>query len=167
MELFASEMRARRFWLDKPLGSGSGRFWLGWLYEGLSDFGRSIWRPFVIWAVIQILAALVFFVIFIVRMAPDAEGRLSSLPCISGDGAPLAEAALLSLSNGTVIGSVNAERIKIAQACLFGVENDPEGLASVPKLPVFAALFSILQTVLSAIALFLIGLSIRNDFRIQ
>ncbi len=49
-EFFAQEMRARRFFLDRPFGAGSGRFWFGWLYGGLSNFGRSFARPLIVWA---------------------------------------------------------------------------------------------------------------------
>lgn len=47
MEFHAQEIRCRRFWEDYPSWNGRGvtRFWLGWIYGGLSDFGRSIVRP--------------------------------------------------------------------------------------------------------------------------
>jgi hypothetical protein len=48
-EFFAQELRCRRFWHDKPLGKGLARFWIGYLYGGVSDFGRSIVRPMVLW----------------------------------------------------------------------------------------------------------------------
>jgi hypothetical protein len=54
-EFFAQEMRCRRFWHDKPFGRGFTAFWLGILYSGVSDFGRSISRPFTLW-VLSVLA---------------------------------------------------------------------------------------------------------------
>lgn len=59
-EFFAQELRCRRFWLDRPFGEGLGRFWFGWLYGGLSDFGRSFGRPLLIWALSIPLFALVY-----------------------------------------------------------------------------------------------------------
>jgi hypothetical protein len=59
-EFFAQEMRCRRFWLDRPFGEGLGRFWFGWLYGGLSDFGRSFGRPLLIWMLSIPLFALVY-----------------------------------------------------------------------------------------------------------
>jgi hypothetical protein len=167
MELFANEMKARRFWLDRPLGSGSGRFWLGWLYDVFSDFGRSISRPTIGWCLIQVISAAFYFGLFIVQTPALAPNSVAGAPCISGRGAPIAEAFVLALSNGLVVGGVNSERIKIAQACLFGVENDPAGLVGVPRFPVSGVVVSIVESILSVVTLFLIGLSIRNNFRIQ
>lgn len=53
---FAQELRCRRFWHDKPLGKGRAKFWLGWAYGGISDFGRSLFRPAALW-----VASIFFF----------------------------------------------------------------------------------------------------------
>lgn len=57
---FAQELRCRRFWQDRPLGRGLARFWLGWLYGGVSDFGRSLMRPLVLWAISIFAFALIY-----------------------------------------------------------------------------------------------------------
>jgi hypothetical protein len=62
-EFFARELRCRRFWLDRPFGEGLGRFWFGWLYGALSDFGRSFGRPLLVWALSIPLFALVYLVL--------------------------------------------------------------------------------------------------------
>lgn len=49
-EFFAQELRCRRFWHDRPLGSGMSRFWFGLLYASTSNFGRSVIRPLLLWA---------------------------------------------------------------------------------------------------------------------
>ncbi len=59
-EFFAQEVRCRRFWLDKPFGEGMGRFWFGWLYGGLSNFGRSFGRPLMTWLLSIPLFALLY-----------------------------------------------------------------------------------------------------------
>jgi len=57
---YAEELRAARFWRQRPLGRGTGRFWLGWVYGGLANFGRSVLRPLVLWVVTTVLFALVY-----------------------------------------------------------------------------------------------------------
>jgi uncharacterized protein YjbI with pentapeptide repeats len=59
-EFLAQEVRCRRFWLDRPFGEGMSRFWFGWLYGGLSNFGRSFGRPLIAWIVSIPLFALVY-----------------------------------------------------------------------------------------------------------
>jgi hypothetical protein len=59
-EFFAQELRSRRFWHDTPGGRGFARFWMGWLYGGISDFGRSIVRPMVLWAASILIFTLVY-----------------------------------------------------------------------------------------------------------
>jgi hypothetical protein len=59
-EFFAQELRCRRFWLDKPLGRGVTRFWLGWLYGGISNFGRSLTRPLALWAATVFVFSLIY-----------------------------------------------------------------------------------------------------------
>lgn len=57
---YAQEVRAARFWRHKPVGRGAGPFWLGWLYGGISDFGRSALRPLLLWVVTTFVFALVY-----------------------------------------------------------------------------------------------------------
>lgn len=59
-EFFAQELRCRRFWHDKPLGRGLARFWIGWLYGGVSDFGRSLVRPVILLGISTLAFSLVY-----------------------------------------------------------------------------------------------------------
>jgi hypothetical protein len=81
-EFYAQELRCRRFWHDRPFGNGLTRFWIGWLYGGVSDFGRSLVRPVVLW----VASILVFTLIYL------GERRASHFATAPGpvpDGAPL------------------------------------------------------------------------------
>ena len=77
-EFFAQEVRCRRFWLDKPFSEGMSRFWFGWLYGGLSDFGRSFGRPLVAWMVSIPLFALIY-------LAERRGAYLSGNPAAAAD----------------------------------------------------------------------------------
>jgi hypothetical protein len=59
-EFFAQELRCRRFWHDQPLGKSFARFWIGYLYGGVSDFGRSIVRPMVLWLATILVFTLLY-----------------------------------------------------------------------------------------------------------
>ncbi len=48
-DYFASELKALRFRAHHPYGQNWVLFWLGLVYESLSDFGRSVWRPVMLW----------------------------------------------------------------------------------------------------------------------
>ena len=80
-EFFAQEMRARRFFLDKPFGKGIGRFWFGWIYGGVADFGRSFARPLVVWALSIPLFALAYLAARVgVQPASSAAPAVEKLP---------------------------------------------------------------------------------------
>ncbi len=59
-EYFAQEIRCRRFWLDRPMGKGRAKFWLGWAYGAMSNFGRSLMRPALAWVVNILVFTLVY-----------------------------------------------------------------------------------------------------------
>jgi hypothetical protein len=81
-EFFAQELRSRRFWHDKPFGRGLARFWIGWVYGGISDFGRSIARPVALW----LAAVLVFALVYLGQRRAD---YFLTAPAPMSDGAPL------------------------------------------------------------------------------
>lgn len=94
-EFFAQELRARRFWIDHPFGHGLGRFWLGWLYGGLSDFGRSVGRPLLCWALTVPLFALVYLamrrsVYFAGAPSPVATAAVPPFPSWPAEPSPAA-----------------------------------------------------------------------------
>ncbi len=80
LEFFSGEIRSARFAGDWPLpwpvwkaGAWSGflRFWAGLLYQLLSNFGRSLLRPFFSWSL-----CIVIFAVFFLGQSPDlAEAR--------------------------------------------------------------------------------------------
>lgn len=164
LDIFASEMRSRRFWQDHPFGSGAGRFWFGLIYGSISDFGRSVWRPLIIWLLALFAGVCLHLVAFAFETNVSFSNVLS-VQCVEGTENPLAESTYLSLAHGAVFGMGNPERVKIAQRCLFGVENSATGLSSVPRLPISMAIFSIFHSFIAGICFFLAGLAIRNNFR--
>lgn len=164
LDFYASEMRARRFWQDKPMGRGAGRFWFGLLYDIASDFGRSIWRPLAIWWV-ALSVAVTFNLISFSGTQNISLSQIPAAKCVDGPDVPVNEAIYLALAQGAVFGVGNPERVKISQRCLFGVENSATGLSSVPKMPVSVAIASVVHSMISGVCLFLLGLAIRNNFR--
>ncbi len=69
MKFFAGEIKSARFVSDFPLTwriwsgkawSSVARFWFGWLYQVVADFGRSLFRPFMLWLATIALATLFF-----------------------------------------------------------------------------------------------------------
>ncbi len=76
---FAQELRARRFFFDRPFGEGRARFWFGWLYGGLSNFGRSFARPLLAWALSIPIFALAYLA---------ARGTMSAAPAPLPSSAP-------------------------------------------------------------------------------
>jgi len=77
---YAHELRAARFWRHRPLGRGAGRFWLGWLYGGIANFGRSVLRPLAIWAVTTVLFALVYLGLRDTPAPTPTEARFPAWP---------------------------------------------------------------------------------------
>ena len=52
MAAFAGELRAQRFREHSPFDfrkGFAGRFWVGFLYQHIANFGRSFWRPLELW----------------------------------------------------------------------------------------------------------------------
>ncbi|MGP0040395.1 MAG: pentapeptide repeat-containing protein [Rhodomicrobium sp.] len=171
-EFFAQELRCQRFWHDKPLGHGIARFWLGWIYGGVANFGRSLSRPFLLW----LLSVFVFALFYLSQRGfsahqPQADsGRwLGSLmpddkfACVSGASSRIGEAVYLSFRSAFLkldwTDSATARRVF---GCLYGVE--PSGSASVPLSVSSAALF---QAALSAALLFVFLLALRNLLKVR
>lgn len=182
------ELAARRFWIDRPFRN-SARFWFGWLYEKVSNYGQSVLRPFLAWLV----TAFVFWAIFLAIAEDTPRSRavlLSPTPqsgvvatflenletryaiansCVPNgpvqlsDTGKVVEAAILSLRNAVVV-----DRTDVAQrmyGCLFGFRSGSGG--TLPLVPPSVTLLSMVQTTLSGIFLFFIGLATRNMFRLR
>jgi uncharacterized protein YjbI with pentapeptide repeats len=58
----AAEIGCRRFWIDQPWppAKGAGRFWIGWLYQMLSNCGQSLKRPLLGLSILLVGCAVVF-----------------------------------------------------------------------------------------------------------
>jgi hypothetical protein len=67
----AHEIACRRFWVDRPIGSGMGRFWVGWLFEKLSNCGQSLIRPFLAWSVTVLVCAMFYLSTWSGRVASE------------------------------------------------------------------------------------------------
>lgn len=115
MELFASEVKARRLSVDTIPGPGAFNFAFGHLYEWVSDFGRSTVRPLMLWLVVQAFSFAIYASTAVDwadshRMPGALSTRVSmslaalSRPCLSGSSTVSNEALYLTLARGTVVG---------------------------------------------------------------
>ena len=165
------EVLARRWSVDKPWHA---LFYFGLFYGWLSDFGRSVARPLIGWA----LGLLVFARHY---LSPHlGDGWLREVwPCEVGPGNTLTAALGLSLRNALVLpGSGSAARLDQIYACLYGIHVDPsktppsttpESLTAPfqPVIPDAIAFAGVAQNLWSAVMLFLLFLALRNHFRIK
>ncbi len=173
-DFYAQELRCQRFWHDKPFGKGKARFWLGWLYGGLANFGRSILRPALAWLLSVFVFALFYFAqqgsAWNVHQPPAAIGDWfknliagETLPCVSGSSSRAGEALLLSARNAVLkIDWADAAAARRVFGCLYGI--DASGTAIIP-LSVSAV--SLFQAIVSGCLLFLFLLALRNLLKVR
>jgi hypothetical protein len=173
-EFFAQELRCRRFWHDKPFGRGVTRFWLGWFYGGVANFGRSLLRPIMVW----LFSIFVFSFYYLSQRGVRAPDRLASgffeqafgglllnekAPCIAGSSSPIGEALYLSFRNAFLKLDWNdpsaAQRVF---GCLYGAE--PSGNVIVP---LSVSSMSLFQCVVSAALIFMFLLALRNLLKVR
>jgi hypothetical protein len=193
--VMSEEGRRRKFvWLRLPTRMPrfwSWRFWFGIAYGAFSNFGRSLLRPALAW-----LALLLGFAVFYLgqhehtrnaRVALHSEGVWSTLAAYAETtraawAAPPAcqpatnrlfastdvvkEALNLSASNALVVFNVGRGDVsRRTYGCLYGFEHgDPQ---APPIVPYSVAAASTLQTLLSAILIFLFLLAVRNLLRLK
>jgi len=187
MRFHASEMRARRGNEHLPFGRGAAGFWLGYLYQLISNFGRSVFRPMGLWIAMVPVFAMIYFQRFVGISGsglptPRAEGQIfwferiflyfkadstGSLSCLFGSGRPLMEAVIVSLDKSTLSILLDASRVERAQACLYGLHQAQLGGATVPAEPYGLIWIGAVQTVLGAVLLVLCALAIRNRFKVR
>ena len=152
---FKGEVLARRWSLDKPW---QALFYCGLLYDGLSDFGRSVLRPLLGW----VLGVLFFALCYLSQRPADAWA------CDAAPGSALTAAFGLSLRHAFVLpGAGSASRLDRIHACLYGVH---EGAAAAPArfqpvIPDAVAFIGGAQSLWSALVIFLLFLALRNRFR--
>jgi uncharacterized protein YjbI with pentapeptide repeats len=176
------EIAARRFWVDKPNGL---RFWLGWLYGLTSNYGQSILRPLLLW-----LSSIVFFwgIIHVTTLdhamfepskchGQFREATGENEPPYRGLGAT-GQSFSLAFRNALVIERPDPAIARRMYGCLYGLERatpsraEPDadaksGAGSWPVIPLSVTLISAVQSLLSVVLLFLLGLGLRNTFRMK
>lgn len=177
----------------RPVWPGGARFWLGVFYEALSDFGRSFVRP-LLWLVLSfvLFSGVYLSSHFAAHKMETGEpyersttywflkhhlglypfDQRSPPRCVAGEGDPLSAAWQLSLRKSLLfVGWVQAQKINQLNACLFGVQRgypsrDPDG-SYVPRVPDGVFTWSLVQTLISTVLIFLMLLALRNYFRIK
>ncbi len=147
---FKGELRSRRWCIDKWWHPSA---WLGVLYDGIADCGRSITQPAIAWAV----TIVVFAAFYGSRALAGAEAR-----CADGGGA-FVQALYLSVKNGLVLFAGTRDvRVNQAYECLY---TDPTGKLHIPPSVTFVE--TLLQFPISAVLIFLGLLAVKNRFKIK
>ena len=148
-QAFVGELRSRRWSVDKWYTAG---LWFSLAYDGISDCGRSISRPFAAWFSAILLFGVVYW-------------ALGGFPQICGNSPdhPVKQAFLISLKNASIgLTTSRDQRISAAYECVFG------GTIDRPAIPFIGTLAEIIvQVPLSAALIFLFLLAIRNRFKIK
>ncbi|RVU37963.1 hypothetical protein EOI86_01260 [Hwanghaeella grinnelliae] len=183
-EFFADELRAHQFhdyWFLHP------QLYAIWIYEALSNIGRSLVLPLAWMA----FCLFLFTGVYLQASQSKDFGYLSALQSIAGaaspelecasdgkydrdlqrpvferlPGDPVSSAWSLSARNSLIFaGGVLGQTNRQIQACLYGVQNI--GGRKEPAVPTFVAVMGTTQTILSLILIFLFGLALRNNFKI-
>ena len=122
-------------------------FWYGLAYDVLSDFGRSMSRPSLIW-----LISIAIFALF--YLASSAKLGSAFADCAAA-GAPNIESALIISWKNALPFIGNAKAEEIAHGCLYGA-NAYGGIA-----------IQGFQKAWSAVLIFLFLLGLRNQFKIK
>lgn len=186
---FKGELKSRRGITERPWHAA---YWFGWLYQVLSDFGRSMALPLVWWAVVVVTFTFVYL-----DHHPPFEGRQISttswvyhrlaalvasgtgesttkVSCEAAVGDPMSSAFQLSLRKGLLFPGVGSnDKLSQIYRCLYGVEspvkpeNGGQPRRPLPHVPDAVAYLGLLQNLLSAPLIFLFLLALRNHFRIR
>jgi hypothetical protein len=146
---FKGELRSRRWCIDKWHHPSA---WLGVLYDGIADCGRST-QPAIAWAV----TLIVFAAFYWSRAFAGAETR-----CADGGG-PFVQALYLSVKNGLVLfAGTRDARMNQAYVCLY------TGSAEQPHIPASVTFVeTLVQFPISAVLIFLVLLAVKNRFKIK
>jgi hypothetical protein len=175
---FASQMRAARKFETSRWRLAE---FVDACYDVFSDYGRSYVRPLMLWSA----AMLVCWAVYIVASHPFAGRKVpigsyvasvlgGDIRCGRGELVRLVSGHL-AVKNGLLfIGWENSDRAKQSHACLFGMtvlEYPAQGSETAirsaePFIPIIVQLLALLQTIVSAVAIFLFFLALRNHFRI-
>ena len=155
LQFFKCEIIARRGTEDKWTHA---RFWFGWLYHLLSDFGRSMGWP-LLWLGFSLL---IFAAIYAYQSPADWNQLLKPVSCIDGSGDSRIVALGVSIINAFPFAAISSsDLLNQFYACLYGIQE------SAPVIPYVVSFASVIQFFVSAVLLFLFLLAIRNHFRIK
>ena len=184
LEYFANEIKARRNHEDQWRHA---RWWVGWLYQFLSNFGRSMSRPVLVWGLLTILFASSYLLVSVAPAVDEGKAQavkattgspafisaLFSSACLVGPGHQWSAALRLSICNGLPFPGVGStEKLSQTYACLYGIHGDaqPAGELPVrftPVIPDLAEYLSMVHTLLSLLLIFFFLFAVRNHFRIK
>jgi Pentapeptide repeats (9 copies) len=143
---FKGELRSRRWIVDKWHDSA---FWFGVIYDALSDFGRSMMRPFYLW----FLSVIAFVALYFWNAGLPASEWASTC---TGNIPKVLKAINLSLANALpVIGSNRSDAAKEFYGCI-----------SIDQ-PAWSQIIQNGQALWSAVLIFLFLLALRNQFKIK
>jgi hypothetical protein len=147
---FKGELRSRRLTIDKWWHLG---MWFGLLYDGLSDCGRSIVRPLLL-----SVALLALFPVIYLSNAGVSPREWQSA-CDASGIQKWERAVSISLSSGIpIIGGSRTEEAREFQACVVKLGAD---------VPLSLTIFQVVQSLASAVLIFLLLLAIKNRFKIK
>jgi hypothetical protein len=144
LKAFKGEIRARRGAIDKPWHLG---FWLGVVYDALSDFGSSMMRPFSVW----LTSVAAFTLVYLAH-----AGRIADFSARCANGSSNWENALAIAAKSAVVVSSVDRKLDEQYACLYG-----------DVVPVATLFLQMTQTVCSIVLIFLFILAVRNRFKIK
>lgn len=165
---FAEEIKSQRGIQDKAFPNpvnyiinnnndsfwqGGARYWFGYFYQYLSDFGRSVMRP-IFW----LLVFGFLFQVLYLKYPIDSE-RQEAISCDRSEAATYlsVRSALPFLPS-----AIYSENLNQSYACLYGKNSDKKD--NIPSAIVFITIF---QAILSTVLIFLLLLALRNHFRIK
>jgi uncharacterized protein YjbI with pentapeptide repeats len=187
LEMFAGELQNR--------GERTIFWFLRELYGLLSNYGRSVWMP-IAWfvAFIFIFAASYLYLHLHFDGGPRYHfpntfpawlvhtwHNSKASACMAGSGSMFEASFRLSLRKGLIFWGETPSQLERHYACLYGLERSylpgeagqTAGGGSrvhekwLPKIPFAADALSILQSVISAVLLYLTLLAVRNNFRLK
>ena len=156
LQFFKGEIISRRGTEDKLTHV---RFWFGWLYQLLSDFGRSMGLP-LLWLGISLL---LFAIVYACQSPADwYQPLVKPVSCVDGSGASRIVALGVSVINAFPFAAISSsDLLNQYYACLYGIQE------SAPVIPYVVTFASVIQFFVSAVLLFLFFLAVRNHFRIK
>lgn len=167
---FKGELRARRTSEDRWWYS---RYLIGIFYDLVSGFGRSVWRPMLVWLLWAALLAELYALSAVPRVAhtPAAPSVVGSAPLalnlppnISCRPA-LWEGLYLAARNGFPLSGARDQRVINGYSCLYSGAPPSDG--TFPVIPPWISYAELVHMLGSVSLIFLIVLALRNQFKIK